>query len=217
MTGDPNKRSGERDMRRDSGDKEQVHVHHGQSHAKNAGGTNDSKVKTGSHSDPDLVEVSNELHEEIMRERDEYLESLQRLQAEFANFRKRVLRDSEHQTQRVSAEVIEDLLPVLDNFERAMQAAVEHDEQILSSGVELVYNQLRDVLTKRGLCEIEAHGESFDPNRHEAVMCQPSKEHDEGTVMQVLEKGYQLEDKVVRPAKVIVSTAPEEDTGTKNL
>jgi len=169
----------------------------------------------------ELSDISTEVHDEVLRERDEYLESLQRLQAEFANFRKRVLRDSEQQAQRASTQVIEDLLPVLDNFERAMKAAAEHDEKLLTEGVELVYNQLRDILTKRGLCEIEAEGAAFDPNQHEAVMCQPSPEHEEGTVMQVLEKGYQVEDKVVRPAKVIVSAAEDEsasgsDSGSRH-
>lgn len=158
-----------------------------------------------------LAEISADLHEEVLRERDEYLEALQRLQAEFANFRKRVLRDSEQQGKRATSEVVEDLLPVLDNFERAMEAAVKHDEKLLTSGVEFVYNQLREILTRRGLCEIEAEGSAFDPTRHEAVLCQPSGEHDEGTVMQVLEKGYQLGEKVVRPAKVIVSTTPDEE------
>jgi molecular chaperone GrpE len=171
---------------------------------------------TGQASEEELAEISAELHDEVVRERDEYLESLQRLQAEFANFRKRVLRESEQHAQRASTQVIEELLPVLDNFERAMQAAAKHDEKLLTSGVELVFNQLRDILTRRGLCEIEAEGAAFDPTRHEAVMCQQSAEHDEGTVMQVLEKGYQLEDKVVRPAKVIVSTTSEEDSGSKS-
>lgn len=174
----------------------------------------------GAHSDNkadarDLAEITAELHEEVLRERDEYLDSLQRLKAEFDNFRKRVLREGEQRAQRAQTEVIEELLPVLDNFERAMQAAAQHDEKLLTSGVELVYSQLRDLLTRKGLCEIEAEGALFDPNQHDAVMCQPSVEHEEGTVMQVLEKGYQLDEKVMRPAKVIVSTTPEEDGGEK--
>lgn len=152
-----------------------------------------------------ITEISEEMAAELIRERDEYLESLQRLQAEFANYRKRVMRESEQLTQRASTEVIEDLLPVLDNFERAIKAATAHDEKVLGEGVELVYNQLRDILTKRGLCEIDAHGQPFDPTQHEAVLCRPSSEHEKGTVMEVLEKGYRVEDKVVRPAKVVVS------------
>ncbi|MHB1413416.1 MAG: nucleotide exchange factor GrpE [Thermoleophilia bacterium] len=165
----------------------------------------ESEAPTAGASDQKVAEISAQMAEELRRERDEYLEALQRLQAEFANFRKRVLRESEQAGQRASTQMIAELLPVLDNFERAIQAAAEHDQEVLSGGVELVYNQLRDVLVKRGLCEIDAHGQPFDPNQHEAILCQPSAEHEEGTVMQVIEKGYQLEDRVVRPAKVIVS------------
>jgi len=161
----------------------------------------------------ELADISAELHDEVLRERDEYLDSLQRLKAEFDNFRKRVQREGDQRAQRAQTEVIEELLPVLDNFERAMQAAAEHDEKLLTSGVELVYTQLRDLLSRKGLSEIEAEGAEFDPNQHDAIMCQPSAEHDEGTVIQVLEKGYQIDDKVMRPAKVIVSAAPEDDGG----
>ncbi|MBI5870594.1 MAG: nucleotide exchange factor GrpE [Actinobacteria bacterium] len=177
---------------------------------KNAGAHSDNAAEA-----QELAEITAELHEEVLRERDEYLDSLQRLKAEFENFRKRMQREGEQRAQRAQTEVIEELLPVLDNFERAMQAAAQHDEKLLTSGVELVYNQLRDLLTRRGLCEIESEGAQFDPNQHDAVMCQPSGEHEEGTVMQVLEKGYQLDDKVMRPAKVIVSAAPEDDGGKK--
>jgi molecular chaperone GrpE len=155
--------------------------------------------------DRKISDVSEDIHQKIMRERDEYLESLQRLQADFANYRKRVLKESQGSTGRAAAEIAEDLLPVLDNFERAMQSAVEHDEKVLSEGVELVYRQLRDVLDRRGLCEIVAKGEDFDPEHHEAVLCQPSDEHEEGKVMNVVEKGYRVDERVIRPAKVIVS------------
>ncbi|MEK7817129.1 MAG: nucleotide exchange factor GrpE [Actinomycetota bacterium] len=159
-----------------------------------------------------LAEVSAEVHDEVLRERDEYLESLQRLKAEFENFRKRVARENRELSQRASQEVINEVLPVLDNFERALKAVAEHDEQVLGEGVELVYNQLRDVLNRRGLCEIEAEGEDFDPSRHEAVLCKPSPEHVEGKVIEVLEKGYQVDDRVVRPAKVVVSSSSETDS-----
>lgn len=188
---------------------------------KHTSGEKDAGLK-GSHRESGgpaarkLSSISAELHEEVLRERDEYLDSLQRLQAEFANFRKRVLRDSEQQTQRAANQVIEELLPVLDNFERAMKAAAEHDEKLLTDGVQIVYKQLKDILEKRGLCEIDAKGAAFDPNMHEAVICQPSNDHDEDIVMQVLEKGYQLDDKVLRPARVIVSAAKNEDDGTKS-
>lgn len=155
-----------------------------------------------------LADISEDIHRQVTEERDEYLDSLQRLQADFDNYRKRVTRESESSSSRVAAEIVEELLPVLDNFERAMQAAMDHDKQVLSEGVELVFRQLREVLDRRGLCEIEAHGEEFDPARHEAVLCQPSAEHEEGKVVDVLEKGYRVNDKVVRPARVIVSEGP---------
>lgn len=160
--------------------------------------------------DQKLAEISAEVADELIRERDEYLDALQRLQAEFANYRRRVVQESEQMTHRASAQVVEDLLPVLDNFDRAMKAAIEHDEKVLGGGMELVYNQLRDILTRRGLCEINAHGQPFDPNQHEAVLCRPSGEHEEGTVVEVLEKGYQVGEKVVRPAKVVVSKNEED-------
>ncbi|MHB1391375.1 MAG: nucleotide exchange factor GrpE [Thermoleophilia bacterium] len=159
---------------------------------------------------PEVAGISEEIYREAVRERDEYLDALRRLQAEFDNYRKRVLRDSQQLQARYAAQTIEDILPVLDNFERALKAAVEHDEQTLGQGVELVYNQLSDVLARRGLCEIEAHGQPFDPTQHEAVLCRPSTEHDEGTVVEVLERGYQVDDTVVRPAKVIVSEGKPE-------
>lgn len=155
-----------------------------------------------------LTDLSEDIHRQIIEERDEYLDSLQRLQADFDNYRKRVTRESETSSGRVAAEIVEELLPVLDNFERAMQAAMNHDKQVLSEGVELVFRQLREVLDRRGLCEIEAMGEDFDPAHHEAVLCQSSDVHDEGKVVDVLEKGYRVNDKVVRPARVIVSEGP---------
>lgn len=155
-----------------------------------------------------LTDLSEDIHRQVLTERDEYLDSLQRLQADFDNYRKRVTRDSQASSSRVAAEIVEELLPVLDNFERAMQSAMNHDKQVLSEGVELVFRQLREVLDRRGLCEIEAMGEEFDPTHHEAVLCQPSDEHDEGKIVNVLEKGYRVDDKVVRPARVVVSEGP---------
>lgn len=161
--------------------------------------------KQQAEENPEAAGISEEIYQEAVRERDEYLDSLRRLQAEFDNYRKRMLRDSEQLRARYSAQIMEDILPVLDNFERALKAAVQHDEKTLGEGVELVYSQLSDVLTKRGLCEIKADGQPFDPTQHEAVLCRPSLKHEEGTVVEVLERGYQVDDTVVRPAKVVVS------------
>ncbi len=170
----------------------------------------DDAVNSTDSTDEQVAQITDEIHEQVVRERDEYLENLKRLKAEFDNFRKRVLRDSEESARRASADVVEDLLPVLDNFERALKAAAEHDEKVLGEGVEMVYRQLRDVLDRRGLCEVEAEGADFDPEHHEAVLCRPFPGEKEGKVMEVVEKGYKLEDRVVRPAKVVVSGSLEE-------
>lgn len=182
---------------------------HGDAAVENGGAASRQNTDKGEG----VSEITEEIHRQVVKERDEYLENLKRLKAEFENFRKRVLRDSEDTARRASSDIVEELLPVLDNFERALRAASEHDEKLLSEGVEMVYKQLRDVLDKRGLCEVAAEGENFDPSHHQAVICRPFPGEKEGKVMEVVEKGYKVDDKVVRPAKVIVSGAPEEETG----
>jgi molecular chaperone GrpE len=142
---------------------------------------------------------------ELAAERDEYLDHLQRLKAEFENYRKRVRRDTEDLRLRAAEGVVESLLPVMDNMQRALTAAREHQEGQLIQGVELVAGQLRSVLSSHGLEEIAIEpGSPFDPNVHDAVLTQPSVEFDEGSVLQVLEPGYLLHGRLLRPAKVIV-------------
>jgi molecular chaperone GrpE len=120
------------------------------------------------------------------------LDDLKRLAAEFDNYRKRLVKE---------------LLPVLDDLERALVAADEHEEAKLEEGVRLVHRSLADALRKEGLEEIGAEG-AFDPHVHEALLSQPSEEAD-GTVIEVLQKGYRLGDRVLRPARVVVA-APKE-------
>jgi len=137
---------------------------------------------------------------------DEYLDHLRRLQAEFDNYRKRVQRDSEQHRLRAAEAVVESLLPVMDNMGRAMDAAARHEEGQLIAGLELVADQLRASLEGHGLEEVPVEpGELFDPNIHEAVMTQASEDYEEGTVLQVLERGYLLHGRLLRPAKVIVT------------
>ncbi len=141
----------------------------------------------------------------VVAERDDYLEHLQRLQAEFDNYRKRVRRDQEDLRLRAAETVVESLLPVVDNMGRALEAARQHGEGQLSTGVELVYEQLLRTLAGHGLTEVEVEpGAPFDPEVHEAVMTQASDVHDEGAVLQVMERGYLLHGRLLRPAKVIV-------------
>jgi molecular chaperone GrpE len=145
----------------------------------------------------------------VTQERDDYLDRLQRLKAEFDNYRKRAARDQESFVERATERLVKELLPVLDDLERALEAAARHEEAKLEEGVALVHRALRDKLAKEGLVEIETDG-AFDPHVHEALLSQPS-EADEGSVIEVVQKGYRLGDRVLRPARVVVA-APKEGT-----
>ena len=144
-------------------------------------------------------------------ERDEYLDALQRLKAEFDNFRKRTESERAAQAARASESLVKELLPVLDDLERAIEAAEQHEEAKLEEGVALVHRSLADLLRRQGLVEIDTDGR-FDPHVHEALLAQPS-EAEEGSVIQVTQKGYRLGDLVLRPARVIVSAGSEETGG----
>jgi molecular chaperone GrpE len=142
---------------------------------------------------------------------DEHLDDLRRLAAEFDNYRKRVARDQELTAARATEGLVKHLLPILDDLERALEAAEQHEEAKLEEGVALVHRALADLLRRQGLQEIETEGR-FDPHVHEALLAQPS-EADEGSVIQVTQKGYRLGDLVLRPARVIVSAGQAEETG----
>ncbi len=141
--------------------------------------------------------------EEVEGERDEYLNDLKRLAADFDNYRKRTARDQESLVARAHERLVKELLPILDDLERALEAAADHEEARLEEGVRLVARQLQGALVKEGLVEIETDGR-FDPHVHEALLSQPSDE-DEGVILQVLQKGYRLGDRVLRPARVVIS------------
>ncbi|MDX6505011.1 MAG: molecular chaperone GrpE, partial [Gaiellaceae bacterium] len=130
-----------------------------------------------------------------------------RLAADFDNYRKRVARDQAALVERAHEKLIRELLPVLDDLERALEAASAHEEAQLEDGVRLVHRSLRDLLEREGLTEIATEGQ-FDPHVHEALATQPS-EQDEGTVVDVFQKGYRLGERVLRPARVTVA-APRE-------
>jgi molecular chaperone GrpE len=168
--------------------------------------TSDEAVSTASReASAPSVETTPEL-ERVIAERDDYLDHLRRLQAEFDNYRKRVRRESEELRARAAEGVVEALLPVIDNMERALDAAATHEEGRLVEGVELVASQLRSVLGSYGLEEVPTDpGMPFDPNVHEAVMTQDGGEQPEGTITQVLERGYTLHGRLLRPARVIVA------------
>jgi molecular chaperone GrpE len=143
---------------------------------------------------------------EIAAECNRHCERLQRVAAEFENYRKRVQRDNQALVLRAGEGVLESLLPVLDNMQRALESAERHEEGQLIKGVEIVSGQLRSVLEGHGLDQVPAEpGLPFDPNIHEAVVAQESDEFDEGAIIAVLEPGYLLHGRLLRPARVIVA------------
>lgn len=149
---------------------------------------------------PEIEALAVEL-EATRRERDDYLDALRRLKAEFENSRKRQERERQRILQTASENLITELLPVLDNLDRAL----DHEGDV-REGVRATRDQLADVLGREGLLPVASDGQSFDPNVHEAVMSQPSEEHEEGTIIQTFERGYVLNGKPIRAAKVVVAS-----------
>ncbi len=149
---------------------------------------------------------------EAEQARDQYLDLAQRARADFENYQKRMLRDQATERRYAQAPLAADLLAPMDNLDRATAAAQQAGEKgPLVQGVALVQNQLLDILRRHGITRIDTQGKPFDANLHEAVMQQPSKDHPPFTVMQVLEQGYMIHERVLRPARVIVSSAPVND------
>jgi len=142
--------------------------------------------------------------ERLIAERDEYLAHLQRTQAEFDNYRKRMLRDQTVHLERATGNLIEQLLPILDSFELALGSAGT-DVERLRKGVELVYGEFLGALEKAGLERIEALGKPFDPEEHEAVMHVEDDDGEPG-VRDVVRSGYRFKGRVLRPAMVKVAT-----------
>ena len=130
-------------------------------------------------------------------------ERYMRLMAEFQNFKRRAAREKSDIHAYANEKIVGELLPVLDNFERALQTE-SGDLEGYAKGMELIFTQLKTALEHAGLSEIPALGEEFDPNVHNAVMTEQSEEHDDGKISKVLQKGYKLNDKVIRPSMVAV-------------
>jgi molecular chaperone GrpE len=138
--------------------------------------------------------------EAARQERDEYLDALRRLKAEFENSRKRQERERSRILETASERLVVELLPVLDNLDRALEA-----EGDIREGVRVTRDQLADILGNEGLLSVASDGQPFDPNVHEAVMGQPSEDHEEGTILQTFQRGYVLNGKPIRVAKVVVA------------
>jgi molecular chaperone GrpE len=138
------------------------------------------------------------------RERDEYLELAQRTRADFENYRKRVARETSEALSRGKADLARDLLPVIDNLERALGSS-STDSEALAKGVALVLDELRAKLGAAGVEAYDPAGERFDPSVHEAISTQPREGTEAGLVIETVEKGYRLNGQVLRPARVVVS------------
>ncbi|HEX5111065.1 MAG TPA: nucleotide exchange factor GrpE [Vicinamibacterales bacterium] len=144
----------------------------------------------------------------LEKERDAVKEQFLRAVADFDNYRKRIDRERREFSEYAAADVLRDLLPIIDNFERALEAPAGGDVDAFKRGIELIHKQMIDLLRKRGVTPIEAQGADFDPNVHQAVIHEPSNEHREGEVMQELQRGYKLGDRLLRPSMVKVAKRP---------
>jgi molecular chaperone GrpE len=158
----------------------------------------------GATSEQQAAQVVQDL-EQLREERDKFLTLLQRTRADFENYQKRSSRDLEQERRYAYTPLVRDLLTAIDNLERALASVQE--ETALSKGVAMVHTLLMDTLKRHGITRIEAVGQPFDPNYHQAVMQQPAANQPPNTVLQVLAPGYLYHDRVLRPSSVVVSKA----------
>jgi molecular chaperone GrpE len=150
----------------------------------------------------------------LRQERDVLADRDLRLRAEFENFRRRASRELAEERDRAQAQLLHDLLPVLDNLERALDAAEHHDEGKVLGGVRMTRDLFVELLRRSGVEEVQTIGSPFDPHVHEAVVMQPS-DQEEGVVTAVLQRGYRQGDRVMRAARVIVSSGPAEQASER--
>jgi molecular chaperone GrpE len=143
---------------------------------------------------------------ELRKERDSLHDRLLRQAAEFDNYRKRVERERREMAQYAAGELLEDLLPIIDDFERALQADATGVESY-RQGIEIIHRALMDTLRKRGVTQIEAVGKKFDPQVHQAVSYEDDPERGDGEVIEEFRRGYRLGDRLLRPAMVKVAKA----------
>jgi molecular chaperone GrpE len=155
--------------------------------------------------------------EESGRLASEYLDHLQRLQAEFDNYKKRVDREKSELIEYASAELVSELIDIMENLERGVASAKGSDDiDSIVKGMEMVSTQLKDILGSRGLKPIEAVGKKFDPHYHEAMMMTPTDEYPYNTVIEEFQQGYMIKDKVIRYSKVRVSVNENNSNNSNN-
>jgi molecular chaperone GrpE len=182
---------------------------------RNAG--DETAAEQSAAADEPPVAETDEAVAALQRERDALKEQFLRAVADFDNYRKRIERERRELSEYAAADVLLELLPIIDNFERALQASASApgatadkpaESEAFRRGVELIHKQMLDLLRKRGVTPIDAHGADFDPNVHQAVIHEPSEAHREGEVMQELQRGYKLGERLLRPAMVKVAKRP---------
>ena len=154
---------------------------------------------------PEAENTEEKAEEKTEEKADDGNEKYVRLMAEFQNYKKRVSKEKNDLREYATEKLVMELLPVLDNFERALAASAEDDPAGYAKGMELIFTQMVTELQKSGLAEVEAEGQDFDPTKHNAVMTEENEELESGKVSKVLQKGYALNDKVIRPSMVAVT------------
>lgn len=154
---------------------------------------------------PEAENTEEKAEEKTEEKVDDGNEKYVRLMAEFQNYKKRVAKEKNDIREYATEKLVMELLPVLDNFERALAASAEDDPAGYAKGMELIFTQMVTELQKSGLAEVEAEGQDFDPTKHNAVMTEENEELESGKVSKVLQKGYALNDKVIRPSMVAVT------------
>jgi molecular chaperone GrpE len=162
----------------------------------------DAEIQSSEAVDATALEAA-----EAARQRDEYLDLLRRKTAEFDNYRKRVERERREMSEWAAADVLQDVLAIMDDFERALTVEAPAEAQAYRSGVELIQRQLQELMRKRGVTPIESIGSDFDPHLHQAVAYEETEGAREGEVVGELRKGYKLGDRLLRPAMVKVAKA----------
>ena len=173
------------------------------------GGTTPTDVESNEHEvDPEQgTAAAPDQLDQIRQERDDYYERLLRVTAEFDNFRKRTDRDRREAFDRAAASVLEELLPIIDDFERALEADAGADAGAFREGIAIIHRQLMDLLARRSVKPIEAVGQDFDPRWHQAVTYEPAPGHRDGEVLEELRRGYTIGDRLLRPSMVKVAKA----------
>jgi molecular chaperone GrpE len=165
----------------------------------------DDEQTTGASTEAAVHDPSEDALAALRQEKDALQDRLLRTAAEFDNYRKRVDRDRKDQAEAALADALQDLLPIVDDLERALQAPAGDEAEAYRKGVELIYQQMKDLLRKRGVKPIDAVGADFDPRYHQAIAHEVSADHREGEVTEEVRRGYMLGDRLLRPSMVKVA------------